>query len=312
MSKKFAHILLICTCYLTKINAQIDIGFHPYVWPDSLWSGDVQKFGVFSEQLQLKDLDPQGGNNTKIHLDAPTDFDTITHWFFDWKMDFSPSASNYSKIWLCSNVSFDQIDEGYYLRMGGYSGDSDALKLVYFDGDTDFELGSSLAGYMHGDQVHREFKIERSMEGEWLVYAREAAVGDFQLLFEAFHKVEKIFEFVSIECIYTVSRNEHFFLDSMYLNPLYEDTKPPELIDWSFASDQRLILDFDEAISESDPLFRLDDQDYEPDYTLDQKQLTIYTEGVLADGQFFKLVFPHHPAAHAPVCGQSRWKRGIM
>ena len=289
MSKKFAHILLICTCYLTKINAQIDIGFHEYAWPDSLWSGDVQKFGVFSEQLQLMDLDPQGGNNTKIHLDAPTNFDTVTHWFFDWKMDFSPSASNYSKIWLCSNVSFNQIEDGYYLRMGGYSGDSDALKLFYFDGNTDLELGSSLAGYMHGDPVHREFKIARSVEGEWLIYAREAGVGDFQLLFEAFHKVEKIFEFVSIECIYTISRNEHFFLDSIYLNPLYEDTKPPELIDWSFASGQRLILDFDEDISESAPLFRLDDHDYEPDYALDQKQLTIYTEGLLADGQFFKL-----------------------
>ena len=56
MSKKFAHILLICTCYLTKINAQIDIGFHEYAWPDSLWSGDVQKFDLFSEQLQLMDL----------------------------------------------------------------------------------------------------------------------------------------------------------------------------------------------------------------------------------------------------------------
>lgn len=289
MSKKFAHILLICTCYLTKISAQIDIGFQQYAWPNTLWSGDVQKFGLFSEQLQLMDWDPQGNNNTKIHLYAPTTFDTITHWYFDWKMDFSPSASNYSKIWLCSNISLDQIEAGYYLRMGGYSGDSDALKLFYFDGVDDLEIGSSLAGYMHGDQVHRELKVERSLEGEWLIYSREAGVGDFQLLFEAFHKVEKIFEFVSIECIYTLSRNEHFFLDSIYLNPLYEDIEAPKLIDWNFASGQRLVLDFDEDISESVPFFRLDDQDYEPDYALDQTQLTIYTEDELADGQYFKL-----------------------
>ena len=98
---------MLCIFQLTKIVCQISLGFDQVNWPDTLWSGEVHNFTLSDGYLQLSDSEPEGSNSTYIYLEAATSSDSITYWYFDWRMDFSPSASNYSRIWLACDVVND-------------------------------------------------------------------------------------------------------------------------------------------------------------------------------------------------------------
>ena len=289
MRIKCAYIFMLCIFQLTKIVGQISLGFDEVEWPDTLWSGEVHNFTLSDGYLQLLDPEPEGSNTSYIYLEAPTSSDSITYWYFDWRMDFSPSASNYSRIWLACDVVNDEITSGYYLRMGGVSGSSDALKLIYFDGFTDLDLGSSSAGYMHGDEVHKRIQVQRDTTGEWAVFGSDPAVDEYDLLFTAIHNPTKQFEYVLLECIYTVSRNEHFFMDSFYLDPIYTDLKPPTLVEWNYVPERAIEFLFDESIESSVPSFMLNSNIYEPDYSIEDNSLFIFMEDNIEDGVFFDL-----------------------
>ena len=278
----------LCFClYASFCSGQFIENFSDLNWPYAGWSGDLGYFVVHDGYLQLNDASASSINERMLFLELPSSTDTLTTWYFDWLMDFSPSSSNYACIWLQCDFDEEQIEAGYFLKLGGSSGDSDALELYFFDGSTSFLLGSSAAGFMHGDSVEKQFMVERSTQGLWTIYAKNVLDNDFEWIFDAYHNGMSAGRGMAFKCRYTKTRNEHFFMDSLMMHPIYVDTKAPILLQGQFKSEGLLQLTFDESLASSLESLELVGSPSFSDYWMEGSDIWINLKEWLEDGSSF-------------------------
>ncbi|MBA2408108.1 MAG: hypothetical protein H0V65_08985, partial [Chitinophagales bacterium] len=107
------------------------------------WEGDSAKFEV-NAALQLH-LNAPAVSDTAVIYTTNSSIDN-TEWEFYVKLDFSPSASNYLKVYLVS----DQPDlkkplNGYFLRLGE-DGSNDAIDFFLQQGSTETLILSGIDG----------------------------------------------------------------------------------------------------------------------------------------------------------------------
>ena len=101
------------------------------------WIGDIGNFEVDTVfQLHLNDT------ITNV-ASLSTESKAIENgsWEFEVKMDFSPSTSNFSKIYLVSdeqNLSGNL--NGYFVKIGGQSGSGDDVSLYVQSGSTETKI----------------------------------------------------------------------------------------------------------------------------------------------------------------------------
>ncbi len=280
----------LCFClYASFCSGQFIENFFDLNWPYAGWSGDLEYFVVHEGHLQLQDTSASSINERTLFLELPSSTDTLTTWYFDWLMDFSPSASNYACVWLLCDFDEEQIEAGYFLKLGGSSGDSDALELYFFDGSTSFLLGSSIAGFMHGDPVEKQFMVERSIQGLWTIYAKDVLDNDFEWIFDANHNGMTAGQGMAFKCRYTKTRNAHFFMDSLMMHPIYVDTKAPILLKGQFKSEGLLQLTFDESLASTLDSLELAGNPTFSDYWMEGSDIWINLKEWLEDGTSFTI-----------------------
>ena len=91
------------------------------------WLGDTDNFTINNGELQLNDAD---FSTPVSQLYSSVLTKDSTNWECYVRMDFKPSNSNYAKIYLQSdNSDLTGPLNGYFIRVGGVSGDLDSLEL---------------------------------------------------------------------------------------------------------------------------------------------------------------------------------------
>ena len=288
MQLKWYGFLSFCL-YASFCSGQFTENFSNLNWPYTGWSGDLEYFVVHEGHLQLQDSSASSINERTLFLELPSSTDTLTTWYFDWLMDFSPSASNYACIWLQCDFDEEQIEAGYFLKLGGSSGDSDALELYFFDGSASFLLGTSVAGFMHGDPVEKQFMVERSTQGLWTIYAKDVSDNDFAMIFDAYHNGMSTGRGMAFKCRYTKTRNAHFFMDSLMMHPIYVDTEAPILLQGQFKSEGLLQLTFNESLASTLESFELAGSPTCSDYWIEGSDIWINLKECLEDGASFTI-----------------------
>ena len=214
------------------------------------WQGQTSLFSVTNEELQLTDVNYEG-NPTAIYLDAPTSLGDETTWSFLVRLDFSPSSSNFARIYLSSNAAdLSGSLQGYYLQIGGISGSDDALVLYRQDGeggDREIVL-SGITGGVGADPAIARVEINRSTGGEWSLLADYTGGNDLQLQGVATDATFDIGQFFGVWCQYTTTRSEDFYFDDFFIDPLYVDTDAPVLLSGEALSATEILLSFNEPI----------------------------------------------------------------
>lgn len=211
------------------------------------WGGQVGEFGVRDGRLQLQAsaLD----NEAFIFLPAATSIDQPTVWAFKVQLDFAPSASNFATVYLAaSNPDLRAVQEGYYLKIGGISGDQDALELYRQDEDDHVLLLSGTAGAVSGDPVTVAVQIRRSTTGEWELladYSGGTAYRSEGLVQDATYPSGA---YAGIVCRYTSTRREAFFFDDFGIDPVLSDTAPAELVGVEIVSETEIVLNLNEPV----------------------------------------------------------------
>ena len=218
--------LLICTAaiFCQDINDDFSDGDFS---DNPAWTGDTEDF-IINDDFELQ-LMADGGGESVLYLNAATA--DSTQWEFFIRQEFSPSSSNFARVIMrADNPNIGSDYNGYFLKIGGESGDSDAIEFYRKDGNSEALLLSGEDGDLAGDPSGGRFRVVVNDEGEWTLSADYAGGTDFSELGTAVDNTYSAGLYFGFHCTYTSTRSDKFFFDDISLGPLFVDEDPPILL----------------------------------------------------------------------------------
>lgn len=250
---------------LLFLNAQIQDDFSDGNFSENpTWLGQTEKFEVVNEQLQLNDPAPSSSNTSYLYIPAATSLEEITTWEFFVQLDFSPSSSNFAMIYLmASQTDLSSEQFGYFLRIGGISGNDDAIELFRQDGNAVSKLISGSVGAVGTSTVTTSVRVTRSPSGTWELWVDYSGGTNYQSEGTAEDITYASARYFGFVCQYTRTRANSFAFDNVFIDPLFVDRTPPVLLDASAISSTEISLQFDEPLDPN----TLNDPDQ---YSIDQ------------------------------------------
>lgn len=224
------------------------------------WSGEIQKFSVTSGELELKDI-----NNTgEAYLITVSSASQNAVWEFYHRYESNPSSSNRAEVYLMS----DQSDltgplNGYYLRIGEQSGNTDQLKLFRQTGSNSSEILATAPGSAlnASDEVNIRIRVTRDNLGNWEILADKEGGTNLVSLGTVNDNTYNLSLFSGVRIKYTSTRSEGFFFfdDFVVTGEGIMDSIAPTVLLLDVLSDSSLLIEFSEAL---DPVTVLDNTSY--------------------------------------------------
>lgn len=217
---------------------------------DPAWFGDTARFVITSGELQLRDLMPAANNTSYLAVAAPSSAGQATTWEFYVRLLFPPSTTNFARVYLASTTSdLTGPLNGYFIRVGGISGDTDALELFRQTGTNTTLLISGETGAVAFEPATARVRVTRSAAGEWQVYADYSGGTDFAEqgapVIDATHPSGA---YMGVYCRYTSTRAQSFFFDDFLVDPLFSDTAPPVLLSAQAENATQVLAVFNEPL----------------------------------------------------------------
>jgi hypothetical protein len=210
------------------------------------WNGNTSDFIInASQELQLSNS--IAGNS----------FLSITHglsnlqnheWHFWVKQGFSPSSSNYGKVFLSAdNSNLNSALNGYYVLFGEANA-IDAIRLFKLENGISTQLCAGVDG-----QISTSFtvavKVVLSAGGVWELsadlsgganYISQGSANDANILTGSYF---------GYSCTYTASNANKFFLDNVYVGNPILDLAPPVLLQAAVISPNQVDALFNETLT---------------------------------------------------------------
>lgn len=209
------------------------------------WTGDVSQFRVnASKQLQLSST---GANVSS--LSTPNNLSSLDNieWHFWIHQSFSPSASNYGRIYLVS----DQSDlkgslNGYYLQFGEALS-NDAVELFRQSDSTAVSVCRGTDG-----QIAKSFTIAvhvaRDTAGLWTLSVDPSGGTNYVSEASGIDLTYTTSSFFGVVCAYTASNATNFYFDNFYVGPVILDNTPPTIFSAIATDSIHLDINFSEAV----------------------------------------------------------------
>ncbi|MEO6166561.1 MAG: lamin tail domain-containing protein [Chitinophagales bacterium] len=245
---KYLLFFLLSVLCVAQVYAQVQDDFTDGNFTDNpAWSGDDSKFEVNAAQ--------------QLHLNAPAVTDTAfistgntsinsTEWLFYFKMDFSPSGSNYLKAYLVADQpNLKQPLNGYFLRMGE-DGSNDGIDLFLQQGTTETLLSSGIDGHVSASVNNVSVKVTRDNAGNWEVYSDLTGGINYSLEGSVTDNTISTTGFFGFSCKYTSTRSDDFYFDDVYVGQPLVDIDPPQLLQVTAVSANQLDLIFNEPLEQ--------------------------------------------------------------
>ncbi len=247
MQIKYSLVKFLVILFALSANAQFVESFTDgEIFNNPSWSGDTAEFQVNSElKLQLFDTD---ASQSSSYLSTAAATSGFCDWEFWVNLDFNPSTSNFAKVYL--NADFPVLNQelnGYFIQIGGISGDEDAVELFRQDGSSKTLLISGETGGAASLPMLR-VKVSRNENNNWELFTDLTGGENFVSRGTAFDDTYPDGKYFGFQCIYTSTRSEAFYFDDIKIDPLFVDTEAPELLDVIILDNKTLSLCFDETI----------------------------------------------------------------
>lgn len=234
--------LLICQ----SIGAQITDDFSDNDFTGNpIWSGDDAKFEVNAAN--------------QLHLNAPAVTDTAylstpntainnIEWDFFFLLEFSPSASNYLKVYLVSDQpNLKQPLNGYFLKMGE-NGSTDAIDLYLQQGTTETLIIQGIDGRVAANINHVSVKVTRDGSGNWAIYSDTTGGINYLLEGTGTDNTITTTSYFGFFCNYTSTRSTLFYFDNVFVGVPVADTIPPLVISVNVISQNQLDVQYTEPV----------------------------------------------------------------
>ena len=222
------------------------------------WSGSTAQFIINgTHQLQLSNT--LAGTSFLF-----TDFSASSIDDFEWqvyvKQSFSPSGSNYGRVYLVSDASdLTKPLNGYYLQFGE-AGSTDAVELFRQTGTVSASVCRASGGAIAAAFALR-IKVTRDRTGFWKLFVDYTGGTAFLLESSGTDITHTSSSFLGVMCTYTISNAAKFYYDDFHAGPAQVDRTPPSLQSIRVPSDSEVLLIFTEALDpvcESVSLYSVD------------------------------------------------------
>ncbi len=210
------------------------------------WEGTTTHFIINDiEQLQLN---AESSGTARLHTNVNLQTEMVWQLFL--KMDFNPSSSNLTRIYLQS-ADIDLLNSsGYFLEIGE-TGSDDALKLYRQDTGSKTLLATGTIGAV-ANTPNISIRISRNNNGDWQLFADYSGGDNFVLeatANDATYMQNGLYTF-GFYCKYSATRIQDFFFDDIFIQPLSEDNSPPTLTNIIATDEKTVLLTFNESINE--------------------------------------------------------------
>jgi len=188
-----------------------------------IWTSDITRFEI--DNLKKLHLNDTISNTSYLTTESKAIINGV--WEFEIKMDFSPSTSNYSKVYLISdNADISGSLNGIYVRIGGESGVIDDVSLYVQNGNTNTKIIDGTDG-IAGVDPDFKVKVTRDSIGNWELFVDTSS--QFILQGTAFENSITASNYFGIYCKYTATRSDLFWFDNFNVSGTYDTTTPPTI-----------------------------------------------------------------------------------
>ena len=188
-----------------------------------IWTSDITRFEI--DNLKKLHLNDTISNTSYLTTESKAIINGV--WEFEIKMDFSPSISNYSKVYLISdNADISGSLNGIYVRIGGESGVIDDVSLYVQNGNTNTKIIDGTDG-IAGVDPDFKVKVTRDSIGNWELFVDTSS--QFILQGTAFENSITASNYFGIYCKYTATRSDLFWFDNFNVSGTYDTTTPPTI-----------------------------------------------------------------------------------
>ncbi len=223
--KKYGFAAAGVFCVLSCI-AQTNDSFSDGDFTSSpIWSGTSNDF-IVNPQFQLQLKSETAGT---AYLSTEFNATSIDHyeWGFYIKQSFSPSGSNFSRVYLVSDQpAFTETLQGYYLQFGE-AGSNDAIELFRQSGNQRASICRSSPGIIASAFA---FRIKVTLlHGEWTLYGDQSGTQNYVQLANGTDTTFQSSVAMGVLCTYTISNSTKFYFDDFYVvNTAMSPPPPPE------------------------------------------------------------------------------------
>ena len=241
------YFLLPLLLFFGSVHSQINEDFTDGDFTNNpIWVGTNTDFIVNTlEQLQV--------NNTigdTSYLTTPHGLITLDNkeWRFLVKQSFSPSSSNYGRVFLSAdNSNLTLVQNGYYLQFGEALA-LDAIRL--------FKMVNGISTQICAGpdaQIANSFavsvKVIRSLSGLWTIFADFTGGNSYSLIASGNDASSLVGTHFGMLCVYTSSNANKFYYDNIYVGNEVVDISPPVLLTATAISALQIDVLFNEAVT---------------------------------------------------------------
>ena len=209
------------------------------------WSGTTADFIVnSSQQLQLNNTISATSYLTTNHNLADLNNKEWRIWV---KQSFSPSSSNFGRVYLTSdNADLNLVQNGYYLQFGEANA-IDAIRLFKLEAGVSTQLCAGIDGQI-ANSFTTNVKVNRDASGNWSLFADLTGGQNFVLQGTAIDPSTLLGTHFGILDLYTSSNATKFYYDNIYIGNEIVDVSPPLLDTANVISSTQLDVHFNEAL----------------------------------------------------------------
>lgn len=182
------------------------------------WQGDAPDFNVSTGRLRLQ-APPVTGTAT---LATPCAAIYQGSWEFSVQMDFTPSSSNYAKVYLASDQP--SLQNGYFVKIGGSTRE---VSLYLFSGGIEQKLIDGLDDRVNQPIVIISVRVTRDEAGNWSLYSDPGSTGVFISEGTATDLTHLTSAWFGVQCVYTATRSDKFWFDDFVVSGKEVPYTPP-------------------------------------------------------------------------------------
>ena len=211
-----------------------------------VWSGQASLFAISSNKQLKSSLSSVAQT---VSLSTPNTSALNVKWEFSIQLDFDPSTTNFTRIYLIS----DQSDlkgslNGYFIQIGE-TGSSDSYDLYR-------QTGNSILKIVDGPPKNRanisflstKVRITRDDFGKWEVYTSTDDIASFSLEGTVTDNTFTGTAWFGVYCRYTATRSDGFAFDDFNVEELVSDRTPPSLLSVKVVNSFTMEATFSETV----------------------------------------------------------------
>ena len=233
--------MLFSTSYATK--AQFTDNFSDGNFTiNPTWVGNDTDFTISTGQLRLN----SSGTDTSYLSTANSQPLNNCEWNFWIRLNFSPSSSNFGRIYLVSDQqNTTGTLSGYYLQFGEAL-TNDQVELFRQSGTTSTSVcrGTTLINNAFIIRV----RVTRDVTGLWTLFVDPAGGTNYVSEASGIDLTFTTTNFFGVHCRYTTSNATQFYFDDFYCGPIIVDTTPPVIDSVNVTSANTLDVFFNETV----------------------------------------------------------------